>query len=107
MVFLADKRTVYDLILAGDALVYIGELTSLFAEISQALRPAGLFAFNTEISAQTDYMMNQSGRFSHQKNYLDQLAIQHGLKIVYYQAVITRQQNNEPVHGHLYVMQKI
>jgi predicted TPR repeat methyltransferase/thioredoxin-like negative regulator of GroEL len=103
--FLAEKRAVYDLIIAGDVLVYIGELQSLFQHIKQALRPGGLFAFNAEMSKDTDYKMNQSGRFSHEKSYLDNLARQQTFHIVHYSMVKTRMQNNEPVYGHLYILQ--
>ncbi len=104
--FLQDKTACYDLVIAGDALVYIGDLTAIFKLVSQALRPGGYFIFNTEITTQPEYTMNQSGRFSHQKTYLESLAIQFNLKPVHYQEVITRQQNNEPVSGHLYILIK-
>ncbi|MEO8402224.1 MAG: tetratricopeptide repeat protein [Gammaproteobacteria bacterium] len=104
--FLADKNAAYNLILAGDVLVYLGDLELLFKQISHALRAHGLFAFNTEICAEGDYRMNQSGRFSHQKNYLDPMIQKNNLTIVYYQNVMTRMQNNEPVHGHLYVLER-
>jgi predicted TPR repeat methyltransferase len=103
---LQAEKLAYDLIIAGDALVYVGDLQVVFAAAYNALRAHGLFAFNTEITKQPDYAMNQSGRFSHQKKYLDDLALQLGFKIVFYQEAITRQQNNEPVIGHLYVLEK-
>ncbi len=105
--FLTTKKTTYDLIIAGDVLVYIGDLKSIFNYASVSLRNKGLFAFNTEICEDTDYRMNQSGRFSHRKEYIDQLAEKNHFTIAYYQNVITRMQNNEPVHGHLYVLKKI
>ncbi|MES2216858.1 MAG: tetratricopeptide repeat protein [Pseudomonadota bacterium] len=104
--FLNQQQEAYDLIIAADALVYVGDLTTIFTGAAAALRNAGLFAFNTEITDQTDYTMNQSGRFSHQKNYIDSLAEQHNFKVLYYQKTVTRQQNNEPVYGHLYVLGK-
>jgi predicted TPR repeat methyltransferase len=94
------------LIIAADALVYIGDLTTIFAGAAKALRPGGWFAFNTEITDQPDYTMNQSGRFSHQKKYIDALAQQNNFKVVNYEKTVTRQQNNEPVYGHLYVLAK-
>lgn len=103
--FLTDKSAAYDLILAGDVLVYLGELDSIFGHISHSLRPHGIFAFNTEISHDSDYQINQSGRFAHSKRYLERLAQQHGFIILSYQQVVTRLQNNEPVDGHLYVLQ--
>lgn len=105
--FLTNKTKQYDLILAGDTLVYMGDLTQLFALVRQALRPHGLFAFNTEICEEPTFKMNQSGRFSHNKSYLDEEAFKNHFKIVYYQTVITRQQNNEPVYGHLYILRSL
>jgi len=104
--FLTDKVAQYDLILAGDMLVYSGELDTLFQFISQALRPAGLFVFNAEIGHSPTFKMNQSGRFSHHKDYLDGLAAKHHFSILSYQEIMTRMQNNEPVYGHLYVLQR-
>ena len=104
--FLAKQTAKYDLILAGDVLVYMGDLKAIFQHAHHALREQGLFTFNAEISDDTDYKMNQSGRFSHQKKYLDQLAEQNHFKVVHYQVAKTRMQNNEPVYGHLYVLLK-
>ncbi|MDR3478987.1 MAG: tetratricopeptide repeat protein [Gammaproteobacteria bacterium] len=101
---LRQKTHAYDLIIAGDVFVYIGDLKPIFQAVTQALRPEGLFAFNTEITEKADFTLNQSGRFSHQKKYLEQLAAENGYQIVYYQRGITRQQNNEPVYGHLYIL---
>ena len=104
--FLETKKSAYDLILSGDVFVYIGDLDSIFKNVNNALRNNGLFAFNAEIQEQTDYRMNQSGRFSHSKKYLDQLAESHHFKIIHYSTPVTRTQHNEPVYGHLYVLQK-
>jgi predicted TPR repeat methyltransferase len=104
--YLNEQHQAFDLIIAADALVYIGDLTILFRGVANALRPGGWFAFNTEITDQDDFTMNQSGRFSHQKNYIDALATQNNLKVVNYQKTVTRQQNNQPVYGHLYVLAK-
>lgn len=104
--FLQDKINQYDLILAGDALVYIGKLDNLFKKMTEALKNTGIIIFNTEISEQADFKMNQSGRFSHHKNYLEKLAKENHLKILIYQTSMTRLQNNEPVYGHVFVMEK-
>lgn len=105
--FIKDKTAQYDLIMAGDVLVYTGELDALFASISQALRPQGLFIFNAEINPEPKFKMNQSGRFAHHKNYLEQLAAQHGFSVLTYQTVTSRMQNNEPVLGHLYILNRL
>jgi predicted TPR repeat methyltransferase len=104
--YLLTQENTFDIILAGDVFVYVGDLQPLLAAAANALRPTGLLAFNTEISAQQDYSMNQSGRFSHEKKYLDNLARELGFQVVFYENISTRQQNNTPVAGHLYVFQK-
>ena len=92
--------------LAGDVLAYMGDLRSLFLEVQNALRPNGWFLFNTEIGDDQPFKMNQSGRFSHQKKYLEQLASDHHFDIIFYQRINTRMQNNEPVYGHLFLLKK-
>lgn len=103
--YLTDKHEAFDLVMAGDVFVYMGELAEIFLSVEKILRPAGLFVFNTEITAAENYKMNQSGRFAHSKEYLDQLAIKNNFKIVFYATAVTRMQNNEPVQGHIYVLQ--
>ncbi|SRR5579883_44204 len=104
--FLSKKNSDYDLIVAGDVLVYTGDLSTIFQNAYQALVPSGLFAFNTEISEDDDFKMNQSGRFCHHKNYIEKLAKQFQFNIVHYDTSMTRMQNNEPVYGHLFVLEK-
>jgi predicted TPR repeat methyltransferase len=106
IVFLKNKKSQYDLIMAGDALVYTGDLDMIFAETQQALREQGLLVFNAEICTDVEYKMNQSGRFAHHKQYIDSLAEKYHFDIVHYKPMITRLQNNEPVQGHIYVLQK-
>ncbi len=105
--FLIAETAQYDLVLAGDTLVYTGDLETIFNSIHRALRPEGLFIFNAEIGDAPTFKMNQSGRFSHHKDYLDRLAKKEGFSILSYQEIITRMQNNEPVYGHLYVLKSI
>jgi predicted TPR repeat methyltransferase len=103
-VFLSKNTQRYGLILAGDVLVYLGDLSALFKSVKNALHPGGLFIFNTEICEDVDFKMNQSGRFSHHKKYIEKLIKENQWDILSYQVVVTRQQNNEPVYGHLYLL---
>ena len=104
--YLADKHEQFDLIMAGDVFVYMGQLDTILHLIYNALRDHGLIIFNTEIGTESDFKMNQSGRFSHHKSYIDSLAKKYHFHIRNYQTCLTRMQNNEAVFGHLYVLQK-
>jgi predicted TPR repeat methyltransferase len=105
--FLKDKHDVYDLVIAGDVLVYFGDLGELFADIYQALHHDGLFVFNAEIGSDKDYSMTESGRFAHSKSYLDNLIQQTQFKTLDYQIIHLRTQNGVPVEGHLYLLAKL
>ncbi|MFN3234822.1 MAG: tetratricopeptide repeat protein [Gammaproteobacteria bacterium] len=97
--FLENDKRRYDLILAGDVLVYFGKLENFFKAISQHLNKNGTFVFNIERSDKDDYQMLQSGRFAHHIDYLHALVKEYGFTIESAQAAVTRQQNNEPVNG--------
>lgn len=104
--YLSNQVDQFDLIIAGDVLVYIGDLKETFKKIYHALKLNGLFVFNTEMTDQSDFLMNTSGRFSHRKNYIEQLATENHFMIHSYETAVTRQQNNEPVLGHIFVLKK-
>lgn len=104
--FLAMRRTDCDLIVAGDALLYFGELEDIFKTMSQALKPGGLCVFDLEVSDKAAFQITPSGRFAHHKNYIDALAHKYDLLTINYRVVVLRTQNNLPVYGHLYVMEK-
>lgn len=104
--FLNDKYDCYDLILAGDVMVYYGDLTQLFASVNKALHAQGFFLFNTEINSDEDYTLSESGRFAHSKAYLDKLALQNHFQVIIYKVATMRTQNYQPVLGHLYLLRK-
>lgn len=107
--FLTDKKEAYDLVIAGDVLVYFGDLAAVFSAVTHALKPQGLFVFNVEISEKGEkenFQMTASGRFAHSERYMGLLAEKSQLKILRHQVAVMRMQNQEPVRGYLYVLQK-
>src|SRR5690606_1299838 len=106
MEFLAQHEANYDLILAGDTLVYMGDLTHLFAAVYRALRPSGCFIFNTESGNGENFQMSVTGRFTHSKTYLDQLIAAQQFHILSFHSITLRIQDDHPVPGYLYLLQK-
>lgn len=61
----------YDLLLAADTLIYIGDVAELFGLVARALRPGGSFLFTVEMGAEgSGYRLTQTGRYSHADDYL-------------------------------------
>ena len=97
----------YDLIIATDVFVYIGDLRAIFSACARALRPEGLFAFSTEALADgTTYVLRASGRYAHAIDYVKSLADAGGLKAISTDAVVLRQEGGTAMDGHIFVFQK-
>lgn len=104
--FLGKTMHKYDLVVAGDVIVYMGNLGALFQAVDGVLKDNGHWVFNAEISYDKEYQMNVTGRFAHRNSYIDALADRYNMKIVYYQERDMRTQGQEVVKGHVYLLQK-
>jgi predicted TPR repeat methyltransferase len=70
-----------DLIIAADLLIYLGDLSPLFTAAAAALRPAGLFIFTIETTAEGDYRLLPTRRYAHSLAYIRRLADAHGFDV--------------------------
>ena len=104
---LQGSEPAYDLILAADVFVYIGNLEEVFAASHEALRPGGLFAFSVEADETQDgYVLRQSGRYGHASAYIRNLAARHGQRELRMQEVVLRKEAGVPMQGYLFVFTK-
>ncbi|MCW5583124.1 MAG: tetratricopeptide repeat protein [Gammaproteobacteria bacterium] len=104
--FLNTQTQTYDIILAGDVLVYYGDLSTVFSAVSNILRLNGIFVFNVEVGGPRNYEMTKSGRFAHSKNYLESLIVDNKFDILSYQSISIRTQDKRIVPGYLYLLNK-
>lgn len=104
--FLADQTSAYDLILAADVFVYVGDLSQTFCRVSGALRPAGLFAFSVEANSSDTWLLEPTRRYSHGLPYLKQLAAIHDFAEKTVRPVVLRVDNGKDVHGLVVVLEK-
>jgi predicted TPR repeat methyltransferase len=106
-VYLSSQTARFDLIVAADVLVYIGNLAALFAAAKLALRNGGLFAFSVEQGSATrseDFHLQASHRYAHSGTYVQRLAHQHGFSIAEMQAAIARQDQGADIHSWVVVL---
>ncbi|MEE2746247.1 MAG: tetratricopeptide repeat protein [Pseudomonadota bacterium] len=94
----------YDLILCGDSLVYIGDLSDFFTGITKRLNTGGIVCFTTEHTAADKYTLLRSGRFAHNSNYINSLAEANGLTPITSKTIIPRKESSAEISGRLYVM---
>ncbi|MFT7654788.1 MAG: putative TPR repeat methyltransferase [Candidatus Azotimanducaceae bacterium] len=104
--FLTISKERYDLVIAADVLVYVGNKTPLFSRLQNILHPGSYFAFSTEISETDNYVLLQSGRYAHSKNYIQTLSDKHGFKIKVCDIAPLRTEMGKIIKGTYYVLEK-
>lgn len=105
---LALLENAYDVIVAGDVFVYLGELTSVLKGCHRALRAGGylLFTVETGDTEGQPYALQDTGRFRHEAAQLTQLAGDIGFEERSALPLVLREQAGVPVSGRLFVWQK-
>ena len=96
---LGDGDANYDLIIAADTLVYLGDLSATFEGVARRLKPHGFFLFTVEISAGPDFELGPKRRWRHSERYLRQLAGEARLDVAGLLAAAPRTEANVPVEG--------
>lgn len=94
----------FDLAVAADVFVYIGDLDAVFRAVRAALLPGGLFAFSCEASDEDDVLLRATLRYAHSASYLRRLAGAHGFEVEAMQQGVIRQDAGSDIAGHLVVL---
>jgi predicted TPR repeat methyltransferase len=96
----------FDLVVAGDVFVYLGDLGPLFAGIHRALRPGGRLAFTVEHLEGTGYRLLPTLRFAHSRDYLQQLATRTQLQPVIMNEAVLRTEQGQDAPGLVVVLSR-
>jgi predicted TPR repeat methyltransferase len=89
----------YDLILAADTLVYLGDLAGCFRGAKARLSPDGYFLFTVEAAAEEGFALGPKRRWRHSESYLRGTAAAAGFAIAGLVAATPRREANLPVEG--------
>ena len=95
---LAAPGPAYDLILAADTLVYLGDLASVFRAARGKLSPDGFFLFTVEQAA-AGFELGPKRRWRHSEAYLRDTAQAAGLSVAGLLEAAPRQEAGRPVEG--------
>jgi predicted TPR repeat methyltransferase len=100
----ASPEGAFDLILAADVLVYIGDLAPLFTEIARVLARYGVFAFTAEGHDGEGYAIGPGTRYAHSYTYVEQATAMAGLKIAVFNQCSTRDNKGHATAGWIGVL---
>jgi predicted TPR repeat methyltransferase len=101
-----DPPGVSDLIVAADALVYVGDLAPLFGALARALTSDGLFAFSVETCEDDGFKLEPTMRFAHSRPYVETKAREVGLRPLLVQSASTRREAGVDAPGLICVFER-
>jgi predicted TPR repeat methyltransferase len=95
----AAAGATYDLVLAADVLVYVGDLAEVATAVARVLAPRGLFALTVETHAGDGVVLQPTLRYAHDDAHVRQAFASANLKLCVLDPVSTRTENNAWVPG--------
>jgi predicted TPR repeat methyltransferase len=102
--WMAAHPCAFDLIVATDVFIYIGDLAPVLAAARAALRPARLLGFTTERGDAAATKLQPNLRYAHSPGYVQELAAAGGWRIEEQRDAILRREKNEDVAGQIIVL---
>jgi predicted TPR repeat methyltransferase len=96
----------YDLAVAGDALIYNGDLDAVFLGAASRLKPGGFFLFTVEKMAEGKWEQTQANRFRHSEVYLRGAAEAAGFRVADVVECTLRNEFHAPVDGFAVALQR-
>jgi len=98
--------TDYDLILAADTLVYLGDLAPVFRAAADALRFGGAFLFTVERKDGEGFELGPKRRWRHSENYLREQSEDAGFVVTGFLECHPRNEAGTPVEGYAVALER-
>ena len=105
--FLDTTPDRYDLVVACDVFIYLGNLAPAFDAVARVLQPGGVFGFSVEAGeADAGFDLLPSLRFNHAEPYLRALAAERGLRVLRFERGPLRESRGEAIDGFFVHLQR-
>jgi predicted TPR repeat methyltransferase len=102
---LNESAEKYDLFIAADVFIYTGNLAPVFSSVKRCSKINAYFAFSTEVNLGDDYILRPTGRYAHSFSYIQTLAKKYGFKIAKHRPEAIRQEKGQEISGDVYILQ--
>ncbi|MGP0630797.1 tetratricopeptide repeat protein [Nitrospina sp. 32_T5] len=97
--FLDRAQERFDLFIAADVLVYIGDLDPLFQAVRKRASAGAWFLFSVERVDETDFALRPTGRYAHSRSYIESIAEKNGFTCLAFEETVVRMERDEPIPG--------
>lgn len=101
---LSSTSETYDLFLATDVFIYVGDLAPIFTAARTVARPDALFCCTTEHLQSGGYQLLQTGRFAYTHTYMHDVAQQTGWQVLAQESDRLRQERDTWLVGDLWIL---
>jgi predicted TPR repeat methyltransferase len=104
---LDEAADAWDLLVAADVLVYIGDLAPVFQAAAKALVPGGRFAATVERATEGDgFALGPTRRYAHAEGYVRAMAEAAGLMVRLMESCTPRREKGVGVPGLLFIVER-
>lgn len=100
----------FDLIIAADVFIYIGDIQTIFSSVRESLNPNGYFIFTIELSPEINaknFQLAKCGRFSHTIEYVETLCRDIEFEVVEKEEIILREENKTGQKGAIFTLKTL
>ena len=102
--YLSSANLKFNYFVLIDVFIYIGDLSEVFSLIKSRNQIGGKLVFSTEDYDGDSYFLEQSGRYSHSKKYIENLCKKYGYEIQHFENQPLRIEKNQYIEGGLYIL---
>ena len=97
--YLSAEEPRWDVVIAADVLIYLGDIQPLATAVAGALRADGLFIATSEEADAGTWELQPSGRYRHSRRYLADVLSRAGLMVEQLDRVVLRHEGDRPVEA--------
>jgi predicted TPR repeat methyltransferase len=102
--YLSTESLNFDYFISTDVFVYVGDLYEVFRLIKFRNKTGGKLAFSTEDYDGDGFFLEQSGRYSHSKKYIESLCKTFGFDLRHFETQALRKEKNQYISGGFYLL---
>ena len=97
-------KTQFSLFISSDVFIYIGDLLPLFSCIKRHSTQNSLLVFSTEHTDDGDFILRNTARYAHSKDYILSIAKQQGFRLEFFTTCNLRYERDGWIIGDLFVL---
>lgn len=108
LTYLTEEGEPFELFVAADTLVYLGDLRPVFEAVARRSAPGARWLFSVErlVSTEVDYRFQTSERFAHREGYIQHLASETGFQILESRIERLRKDGENWIEGLVFHLQR-